>query len=86
MKVNQVFTNKGTLNFKLPAYLSLGFPGDSVVKNLPAVQEMQVLSLSREVPQEKEMAPTPVFLPGKAHGQRSLVSYSPWGCKESDTT
>ena len=29
---------------------------------------------------------TPVFLPGEAHGQRSLVGYSPWGCKESDTT
>ena len=31
-----------------------------------------------------EEAPTPVFLPGKAHGQRSLVDYSPGGCKESD--
>ena len=30
--------------------------------------------------------PTPVFLPGKSPGQRSLVVYSPWGCKESDTT
>ena len=30
--------------------------------------------------------PTPVFLPGESHGQRSLVGYSPWGCKESDTT
>ena len=30
--------------------------------------------------------PTPVFLPGKPHGQRSLTGYSPWGCKESDTT
>ena len=29
---------------------------------------------------------TPVFLPGKSHGQRSLVGYSPWGSKESDTT
>ena len=29
---------------------------------------------------------TPVFLPGKSHGQRSLVSYSPWGHKELDTT
>ena len=29
--------------------------------------------------------PTPVFLPGKFHGQRSLVGYCPWGCKESDT-
>ena len=30
--------------------------------------------------------PTPVFLPGESHGQRSLVLYSPWGHKESDTT
>ena len=29
--------------------------------------------------------PTPVFLPGKSHGHRSLVDYSPWGHKESDT-
>ena len=29
---------------------------------------------------------TPVLLPGKSHGQRSLVGYSPWGHKESDTT
>ena len=32
------------------------------------------------------MATSSVFLPGKSHGQRSLVDYSPWGCKESDTT
>jgi len=30
--------------------------------------------------------PTPVFLPGEFRGQRSLVGYSPWGCKESDVT
>ena len=30
--------------------------------------------------------PTPVFLPGESHGQRSLVGYSPWDHKESDTT
>ena len=29
---------------------------------------------------------TPVFLPGESHGQRSLVGYIPWGCKELDTT
>ena len=29
---------------------------------------------------------TPILLPGKSHGRRSLVSYSPWGGKESDTT
>ena len=32
------------------------------------------------------MAPTPVLLPGESHGGRSLVDYSPWGRKESDTT
>ena len=31
------------------------------------------------------LQPTPVFLPGEFRGQRSLVGYSPWGCKESDT-
>ena len=30
--------------------------------------------------------PTPVFLPGKFHGQRSLAGYSPWSSKETDTT
>ena len=35
---------------------------------------------------EKDMATTPVFLPGESHGQRSLADYSPWGFKESDTT
>ena len=34
---------------------------------------------------EKEMATTPVFLPGESHGQRSLAGYSLWGRKESDT-
>ena len=34
----------------------------------------------------REWLPTPVFLPGECHEVRSLVSYSPWGHKESDTT
>ena len=34
----------------------------------------------------REWQPTPVFLPGESHGQRSLGRYSPWGCKEPDTT
>ena len=40
----------------------------------------------RKIPWKREWLPTPKFLPGKSHGQRSLVGYSPWGCKESDTT
>ena len=34
----------------------------------------------------RKWQPTPVLLPGKSHGWRSLVSYSPWGCEELDTT
>ena len=34
----------------------------------------------------RKWQPTPVFLPGNSHGQRSLAGYSPWGRKESDTT
>ena len=36
--------------------------------------------------QRRQWHPTPVLLPGKSHGRRSLVSYSPWGHKELDTT
>ena len=59
------------------------------VKNLPAMQEVQetwVRSLGQDQPPEEEMQPTPVFLPGKFHGQRSLVGCSPKGLQESDTT
>ena len=56
------------------------------VKHLPAVWETRVRSLGWEDPLEKEMAPTPVFLPGESHGGRSLVGYSPQGCEELDMT
>ena len=56
------------------------------VENPPAMEETQVQSLGGEDPLEKEWQPTPVFLPGKFHGQRSLAGYSPWGCKGSDIT
>ena len=38
------------------------------------------------IPWRRKWKPTPVFLPGKFHGQRSLVGYSPWDHRESDTT
>ena len=57
-----------------------------MVKRLPAMWETWVRSLGQEDPLEKEMATTPVRLPGESHGGRSLVAYSPWGRKESDTT
>ena len=39
-----------------------------------------------KIPWGRKWQATLVFLPGKSHGQRSLVGYSPWGCKESDRT
>ena len=50
------------------------------------MQETLVQSLAGQDRLEKEMLLTPVFLPGESHGQKSLVGYSPWGCKESDKT
>ena len=50
-----------------------------MVKHLTTMQETQVQSLGWEDPLEKEMQPTPVLLPGKSHGWRSLVGCSPWG-------
>ena len=40
----------------------------------------------RKIFQRRKWQPTPVFLPGKFHGQRSLVGYKSWSCKEPDTT
>ena len=57
-----------------------------MLKDLPSVWETWVQSLVRRIPWRSEWLPTLVFLPGESHGQRSLVGYSPWGCKESDTT
>ena len=47
---------------------------------------MQVWSLGGEEPWRRKWQPTPIFLPGAFHGQRSLAGYSPWGCKEMDMT
>ena len=57
-----------------------------MVMNLLAMQETRIRSLDQEEPLEQGMVPTPVFLPGEFQGQRSLVGYSPWDHKESDTT
>ena len=58
-----------------------------MVKNLPAIQDTQVQSLGCEDPLENGMAThSSIFLPEEFHGQRSLMGYSPWDPKESDTT
>ena len=57
-----------------------------MVKNLPAMWETWVQSLSWDDPLEKGMATHSSILPGDFHGQRSLAGYSLLGCKESDQT
>ena len=57
-----------------------------MVKSLPATQETQVQSLGGEDPMEEGWQSAPVFFPGVSHGQRSLVSYSPWSCIQPDMT
>ena len=83
-----VLNSTYTVFFPINTFLwsSLGFPGGSDGRNLPTMRETQVQPLGQEDPLEKGMASTPVFLPGESHGQKSLVGYSPWGCKQLDTT
>ena len=65
---------------------SLGFPGGSKGKNLPAMQETLGLipGLGR-FPWRREWQPTPVLLTGESHGQRNLAGYSPPGRRVRQT-
>ena len=67
----------------------MGFPHGSVVKNSPAnagATGDRFDPCVEKIPWRRKWQSNPVVLPGKSHGQRNLVGYSPWGCKESDTT
>ena len=60
-----------------------------MVKNPPAMQDHKRQGFYPwvgKIPWRREQLPTPVFLPRKSCGQRSLAGYSRWGRKESDTT
>ena len=63
---------------ELPSFLKL--------ENSLAMHETRVWSLNWKIPGNKEWQPTPVFLPGEFHGQRSVAGYSPWDCQKLDTT
>ena len=61
------------------------FPSSSTVNNPPVVQEMCGFHpWVRKIPWRRTWQPTPVFLPGESHGQRSLAGYSPQDQKELD--
>ena len=58
-----------------------------VLRNLPAnAGDVRDNPWVGKIPWRRAWQPTPVFMPGESHGQRSLVGYTPWGYKESDKT
>ena len=63
-----------------------GFPGGSDGKESACNVGSGFILCIGKIPLRREWLPTPVFLPGEFHGQRSLAGYSPWGRKESDMT
>ena len=75
-------------SFKMLSWASFGTCG-AVVKNLPANTgdtRGRFYSWVRKILRSRKWKPTPLFLPGKSHGQRTLVGYYPWGHKEVDMT
>ena len=65
---------------------SKGFPGGSDSKESACnAGDSGSIPGSGIFPWRRKWRPTPVFLPGEVHGQRNLVGYSPWDCKELDT-
>ena len=74
---------------KIFAYIFkyIDFPGGSDSKaSVYNAGSLGLIPESGRFPWRRKWHPSPVFLPGKPHGQRSLVGYSPWGRKELDTT
>ena len=63
-----------------------GIPGGTVGKNLPARRHKRrgFHPWVRKIPWRRKWQPTPVFLPGKLHGQRNLAGHSPWGYRVKD--
>ena len=70
--------------------LFMGFPGAASSKE-PATHAGDIKRCEFDpwmgnIPWRRTWQPTPVFLPGESHGQRSLAGYSPQHCQESDMT
>ena len=86
---------KRVINFKFATFATIisfgwGFPSGSDGKESAcitgATRDTGQDPWVGKIPWRKAWQPNPVFLPGKSHGQRSLAGYSPWDCKELDTT
>ena len=67
--------------------MNQGFPGSSAGKESACMcGRPEFNPWVGKVSWRRERLPTPVFWPVEFHGQRSMAGYSPWGCKESNTT
>ena len=70
----------------LDIYICVGFPGGSDGKESACSSgDPGLIPQFAKIPWRRKWQPTPVFLPRRFHGQRSLAGYSPEGLKESDT-
>ena len=63
-----------------------GISGKESAYNARDAEEVSSITESGRFPWRRDWQPTPVFLPGESHGQRSLAGYSPYSHKELDTT
>ena len=70
---------------RIPLTLVWAHPSLVVKKCLPS-RRLRFNPWIRKVPWRRKWQPSPVFLPGRSHGQKSLRGYSSWSCKELDTT
>ena len=96
-KPHSWFCHSDTVSIKKPFYahpsrslfLKIALPWSSLVAQMVKCLQWGRPGFNpwiRKIPWRRKWQPTPVLLPEKFHGRRSLVGYSPWGCKESDTT
>ena len=92
----QVFHDVDSYIFFFLLLLYNGFRSPQLKGSLPGGSEGKVSACNAgdpgsipgqgKIPQRRKWQPTPVLLPGKSHGWRSLAGYSPWGCNELDMT
>ena len=82
-KMHLIYLTQPTLNV-LNTYFFNSLVAQTV-KCLSTMRETRVQWFGK-IPWRRKWQSTPILLPGKSHGHRSLVGYSPWGRKESNTT
>ena len=86
LKSRHYFASKDLYSQSYGFSIALGFPGGLDGRVCLQCGRPGFDPWARKIPWRRKWQHTPVFLPGKSHGQRSLTVYSLWNCKESDMT